>query len=80
MERNYIKFLIVDDSRMTRKHLSAIVSDLIYVDIQEADTGGEAKKLIESSIKNQKYFHVIFLDINMPGMNGMDFLRWLNCF
>lgn len=43
MERNYIKFLIVDDSRMTRKHLSAIVSDLIYVDIQEADTGAVAK-------------------------------------
>lgn len=76
MERNYIKFLIVDDSEVTRKHLSLIIHDLIYVDIAEASNGREAKEQIERSAKKREYYHVIFLDINMPGMNGMDFLEW----
>jgi CheY-like chemotaxis protein len=80
MERNYIKFLIVDDSEITRQHLSSIVSDLVYVDIEEAETGRDAKKLIEDSIKDRKFYHVVFLDINMPGMNGMEFLEWLSQF
>ena len=80
MERNYIKFLLVDDAYATRKHLRSIVEDLIYVEVDEAANRQEAKLQIENSVKQRNYFHVIFLDINMPEMNGMQFLEWLNQF
>lgn len=77
MERNYIKFLIVDDSLSLRKKLADIVQDLIYVQIDEAENGRLAKEAVLNAIKKREPYYVIFLDINMPEMTGMEFLTWL---
>lgn len=77
MERNYIKFLIVDDSQSLRKQLSLAVQDLVYVEIHEASNGKEAQEAVLAAIKKREPYYVIFLDINMPEMTGMEFLNWL---
>ena len=77
MERNYIKFLLVDDSQTLRKQLALVVQDLVYVEIHEAENGKEAQEAVLAAIKKREPYYVIFLDINMPEMTGMQFLNWL---
>jgi len=60
-----LRILIVDDSKINRRVLGAF-SKKHSSSIEEADTGEEAISLTE-----EKYFDVIFMDINMPGMGGM---------
>ena len=60
--------LIVDDSRMSRMLIKAIISD-IRPDwrIVEASTGDEAIELVE---KNSPDF--VSMDVNMPGVSGLE--------
>lgn len=60
-----LRVLIVDDSKINRRVLGAF-SKKHSNSIEEAETGEEAISLTE-----EKYFDVIFMDINMPGMGGM---------
>jgi CheY-like chemotaxis protein len=60
-----LRALIVDDSKINRRVLGAF-SKKHSNSIEEAETGEEAISLTE-----EKYFDVIFMDINMPGMGGM---------
>ena len=69
------KILIVDDSALMRRVLSDIISsDEELHNDQYAINGLEALEMLESGEK----FDVIILDINMPKMNGIEFLRTLN--
>ena len=64
--------LIVDDSETMRLILKKIVkmSNLSFENIWEAEDG---EKALEIWKNNEVSF--IFLDINMPEMNGMQFLQ-----
>lgn len=69
------KILIVDDSALMRR----VISDIINADKHlETDTyainGLEALEILESG----RQFDAIVLDINMPKMNGIEFLKELN--
>ena len=69
MENNNTPLLlIVDDSRMSRMLIKAIISD-IRPDwrIVEASTGDEAIELVE---KNSPDF--VSMDVNMPGISGLE--------
>jgi len=63
------KVLIVDDERSIRLSLRTILSELGYV-IVEAARGEEALSLARAA-----QFDVVLLDINMPGMGGIEVCR-----
>jgi len=71
IELNYldiedISVLIVDDSAMSRKYITKILTDIGITQITSADDGKQALDLI-----NQQYFDLIVTDLNMPEMNGL---------
>jgi len=71
MPRKLVKVLIVDDSSLIRQLLREILSADDNIDIVgEARDAYEARELIK-----QLNPDVITLDIEMPGMNGITFLK-----
>lgn len=62
-----IKILLVDDSKISRKSLKAMVKGYKVV-THDASTGYEA---IEA-VKTIKDFDLVTMDYNMPGINGME--------
>ncbi len=69
-----LNVLIVDDSSVMRKiverSLRQASSDEIE-SVREAADGGEALDSLDASLQ------IIFLDINMPNVNGLEFLKKL---
>lgn len=72
-----LNVMIVDDSSVMRKILERSVRQATSTEIGlvvEANDGAEAmEKLAQNQVQ------VIFSDINMPKLNGLDFLRELKC-
>ena len=70
---NKKSLLIVDDSKVSRMMISAIVKDK-YPDliIFEAANGDDAKSIVDSNEIN--FFSI---DYNMPGINGIDLISHL---
>ncbi len=67
--------LVVDDSALMRRTISDIInSDERLHNDKYAANGEDALKVLETGDK----FDAIVLDINMPKMNGIEFLRELN--
>ena len=65
------RVLIVDDSGTMRKIVRKILSACRYrLDIQEASEGNSALRLLRTG-----KFDLVFLDYNMPGLNGFDTLQ-----
>jgi len=70
------KILIIDDSALMRRVLSDIInSDERFIVCDVASNGLEAYDKI---ILNPKLYDVILLDINMPKMNGIEFMEEIN--
>lgn len=62
--------LVVDDSRMVRKIISVSLRHEKRIKLYEAASGLEAlDKLTETD------FDLIFTDINMPNMDGLEFIK-----
>lgn len=67
--------LIIDDSALMRRIISDIInSDEELHNEQYAVNGLEGISLLESGLR----FDCIILDINMPKMNGIEFLKTMN--
>ena len=71
MSQDQNTVLIVDDERSIRLSLRTILSGLGYV-IVEAARGEEALSLARTA-----QFDVVLLDINMPGIGGIDVCRMM---
>lgn len=69
MVNNKPKILVVDDMRSMRVTLSGIMEDQGY-DVTEVEDGYQA---IEAARKTA--FELIFIDIKMPGINGVQTFR-----
>ncbi len=69
MANNKPKILVVDDQKGIRLTLSAIMAHQGY-DVTEVENGYQA---IEAVTNNS--FDVVFLDIKMPGINGVQSFR-----
>jgi len=69
-----IQIALVDDHRLFRSGIAALINDFIgYTVIFEAANGDEMINKIKPDLKPD----IILLDINMPGMNGINTARWL---
>jgi len=69
-----MKILIVDDEMLVRAGLKSIIDweRHGYTIIGEADSGDKALKMVKELKPD-----IMFLDINMPGTNGIDVLKGL---
>lgn len=63
-----MKILIIDDERSIRNSLKEILMDEGY-DVEVAENGMQGCEMVE-----KEKFSVIFCDIKMPGMDGMEVL------
>jgi DNA-binding NarL/FixJ family response regulator len=64
-----VRVLIADDHPIVRRGLRQIVADEADMSVTEAGDGPEALRLLDNGD-----FDVVLLDINMPGISGLDVL------
>ncbi|MDY0093442.1 MAG: response regulator [Candidatus Vecturithrix sp.] len=65
------QILIVDDSEMTRRLISTAVRTLGDIEYEEAKDGFEAIQKLAT-----KAFDLLFVDINMPNINGLELIDY----
>ena len=67
-----MRLLVVDDEKVVLNSIALIIKkeNLKFVEMETASTGKEA-------IEKTMSFHpdAIFMDINMPGLNGVDTMK-----
>lgn len=69
------KFLLIDDTTLTRSVLRTILKDEGYTEIREAKDADSGFKMVEHFAPD-----VICLDIQMPGKSGLELLVELKVF
>ena len=69
--------LVVDDSPVNRKVLSALLKRAGVSSIDHAGDGVEALAELELATKSGRQYDVVFSDIWMPNMNGLEFIEKL---
>jgi len=66
-----LRCIIVDDEPMARKILEEFISDVDFLEL-----GGKAENPLKAAaLVNEGDIDLMFLDINMPKMNGLNFLN-----
>jgi DNA-binding LytR/AlgR family response regulator len=66
-----LKCLIVDDEPVARKVLAEFIEDIDWLELAgQAENPLKAMKLLR-----EQEIDILFLDINMPKINGIDFLK-----
>lgn len=69
-----IRCLAIDDEPLALKQLTAYIKKVPYLElVKSCASAPEALKLLETEA-----IDAVFVDINMPDMNGLDFVRSLN--
>lgn len=74
MAKQDVNTVIVDDSKSIRVVLDAILNQLGVKNIAHCGTGLEALALING---RPDYYQLLFVDLNMPEMDGMELIRHL---
>lgn len=69
MAERRIRILIVDDEKIVRDFFKRLLS-FLGVDVVDVDNGASAVELV-----HQSKFDLFFIDVRMPGMNGLDTYR-----
>ena len=68
-----IKVLAIDDEPLALQQLAAYIKKIPFLELMgECQSALEAKEIL-----NQESIDAIFCDINMPDLNGMDFVKSL---
>jgi PAS domain S-box-containing protein len=74
---NFFKQLTVlyveDDETTKLEHINTL--ELIFTKVILAKDGEEALNLYKNSIKNNESIHLIISNVNLPKLNGLDFLE-----
>jgi two-component system chemotaxis response regulator CheY len=68
-----MRVLVVDDSRVSRKHIRSVLERLGFEDFTEATDGREALPYLEQTL-----YDLVVTDYNMPNIDGLglvDFIR-----
>jgi DNA-binding LytR/AlgR family response regulator len=66
-----LKCIIIDDEPVARKVLQEFIDDIDFLEL----TGQAENPLRAMSLLGNNDVDIIFLDINMPKINGIDFLK-----
>lgn len=74
MDQQGVRTIIADDSQSIRVVLEAILGQLGVTNVTHCSTGREALEVINS---RPNYFQLLFVDLNMPEMDGMELIRHL---
>lgn len=74
MKNTAIKLLVLDDEPFILKLLARMLANLGYSRVVTCDNGLAALDLIKNPVECPE---LILLDINMPGMDGIEFMRHL---
>jgi DNA-binding LytR/AlgR family response regulator len=68
-----LKCIIIDDEPIARKVLQEFIEEIDYLELL-----GQAENPLKAiSLLNENDIDIVFLDINMPKINGIDFLKSL---
>jgi EAL domain-containing protein (putative c-di-GMP-specific phosphodiesterase class I) len=70
---NTARILLLDDDPFMLKLLRRQLAQLSYTQVDAFDSGQQALEQLNS----KALYDLIFLDINMPGMDGIEFIRQL---
>ena len=65
-----LEVLVVDDSRMARKHIRRVLNNMGIERITEAENGLEALDILSSA-----FFDLVVTDYNMPEMDGKELVE-----
>ena len=87
MTANKFKVLVVDDSQMIRETLKENLTNMGFLKVDTASDGEIAVRKAEDAIKAGAAYELIFLDWNMPVLDGFEALKLIramkpmeNCF
>jgi len=73
LERKQLRILLVEDDQIeSMKFKRAIVKDALPHELLEAKDGEEALEILKSATELPD---ILFLDLNMPKINGLEFLQ-----
>ena len=70
-----LRILIVDDSSTIRETTAAILNNLGFTRLDFASDGMESIKEINDADNANDPFGLVLCDINMPALNGIEFLK-----
>jgi two-component system, chemotaxis family, chemotaxis protein CheY len=72
-----VKALIVDDSAMMRKVVERALrqAGVNLTEVIQANNGVEALTMLREAASSNSEFDLIFSDINMPVMDGLEFIE-----
>lgn len=73
--KNDAKILVIDDMSTMRKIVRNMLNKMGYLNIEEAEDGDPAWKLINEAADTDKPFDFVISDWNMPIMSGLDLLK-----
>ncbi|MDP9041274.1 MAG: LytTR family DNA-binding domain-containing protein [Bacteroidota bacterium] len=66
-----LKCIVIDDEPVARKVLQEFIEEIDYLELS-----GQAENPLKAiPLLNEQDIDIIFLDINMPKINGIDFLK-----
>ena len=71
------RILIVDDMASICEQLKEMLSSLGYKNMGIAANTSEAKEKITNALTENSPYSLVLSDINMPGENGLELLKWL---
>ena len=77
IKREEFCFLVVDDFSTMRRIISGLLRELGFKKILEAEDGKAALRQLELSAESGEPVHFVLSDVNMPVMNGFQFLEAL---
>ncbi|TVR84568.1 MAG: DNA-binding response regulator [Saprospirales bacterium] len=69
-----MKCIIIDDEPLAREGIALNLEDIDFIEV----IGEFSNPIKANSFLQSNDVDLIFLDIHMPGLNGLDFLRGLN--
>jgi two-component system chemotaxis response regulator CheY len=73
--KNDAKILVIDDMSTMRKIVKNMLNKMGYNNIEEAEDGDPAWKMINEASDGGKPYDFIVSDWNMPIMTGLDLLK-----
>ncbi len=77
IEISQLKILLVDDHMLVQQYVRNVLQEFNITEISCCKDGNEAVDLIEKAHFVKKPFNVVFLDWNMPTVNGIGVLSYV---